>query len=253
MDGLSCLHELAAANRPVGTRELARLMGLHVTRVNRLLKGFAHLGFARLGFARQTLDRKYLPGPGMHVLTALSVAGDPLIIRGVPLLERLRATLEPRLALALGVLWHRHVAYLYFEGPTRPRQGHLAVRSTFTFPALRSSIGRASLAYEPPSLLSQHFPCPGGLAPFTDREQLDTAFASVRCLGQAHVNAEESGYSPSLAVALGTPKPYVAIAIIGDTVLQRSEHYLPRLSVLATELHSGIDAMPVVPALERRG
>ena len=65
---------------------MARQLGLEPTRVNRLLKTLAHLGMAR-----QDPDRKYLPGPAMHVLSALSLFGSGLIRRAIGPLESLVA------------------------------------------------------------------------------------------------------------------------------------------------------------------
>src|SRR3954470_11988766 len=89
IDGLSVLQALAVSNEPVGGRALARQLGLEPTRVNRLLKTLAHLGMAR-----QDPDRKYLPGPAMHVLSALSLFGSGLIRRGIAPLESLHPLAE---------------------------------------------------------------------------------------------------------------------------------------------------------------
>src|SRR5687768_12021147 len=68
IDGISVLQALATSEEPVGSRELARRLGLENTRVNRLLKTLA-----AIGMAEQNVVRKYSPGPGMHVLAAQSL------------------------------------------------------------------------------------------------------------------------------------------------------------------------------------
>src|SRR5690348_18426155 len=68
IDGIATLQALATSSEPAGCRELARRLGIDATKVNRLLKTLAYLGIAR-----QTADRKYAPGPGMHVLAAQSL------------------------------------------------------------------------------------------------------------------------------------------------------------------------------------
>jgi len=46
INGLTCLQELIASPSLVGSRELARRLGLEPTRVNRLLGTLAQLGLA---------------------------------------------------------------------------------------------------------------------------------------------------------------------------------------------------------------
>ena len=76
---------------------MARQLGANPTRVNRLLKTLAYLGIAR-----QTANRKYTPGPGMHVLAAQSLFASGLIRRAMPVLEDLRRFGH---TVAMGVLF----------------------------------------------------------------------------------------------------------------------------------------------------
>src|SRR5262245_29763060 len=84
IDGLACLQALASSSEAVGNRELARALGLEPTRVNRLLKTLAHLGLAE-----QDAQRRYRPGPAIHVLAAQSLFGSKLIRRAIGPLEEL--------------------------------------------------------------------------------------------------------------------------------------------------------------------
>ena len=116
IDGLACLQALAGTSGAVGCRELGRRLGLETTRVNRLLKTLAALGLAAQG-----QDRKYRPGPGIHVLAAQALFGSGLLRRAIDPLEDLHRF---GLTVALGVLWRDHVAYLYHAEagmPARPR------------------------------------------------------------------------------------------------------------------------------------
>lgn len=136
MDGLTCLQALAGYGVPIGVRELARQHGLEPTRVQRLLKTLAHLGLAE-----QTADRKYRPGPGIHVLAAQSLFGSGLLRRAIGPLESLAGF---GLIVALGVRWRDQVAYLYHAPPgTRSVD---AVGRTGLFPATRSAIGLVLLS-----------------------------------------------------------------------------------------------------------
>ena len=109
IDGIRTLQALASAPEPVRCRELARQLGADTTRVNRLLKTLAYMGIVR-----QTSDRKYAPGPGMHVLAAQSLFASGLIRRALPELERLRRFGH---TVAMGVLWNDSVSYLFHAPP----------------------------------------------------------------------------------------------------------------------------------------
>lgn len=136
IDGLAVLQGLAVANEPVGSREMARRLGLEPTRVNRLLKTLA-----ALGLARQEPDRRYVPGPGMHVLSVQALYGSGLVRRAMPILAELHQT---GLTVALGVLWRAKVCYLFHATPGRsPAEGWSA---TGLFPAHHSAVGLPLLA-----------------------------------------------------------------------------------------------------------
>jgi DNA-binding IclR family transcriptional regulator len=132
LDGLLCLEALAVAGEGVGTRALARQLGLHPVRVNRLLKSLAEKGFAR-----QDADRRYMPGPAFHVLAALATHGSGLLRRALPHLQAL--AVSQNATVALGVLWRDQVCYLYHgDARTPPAE---ALGRTQLHPAATSSIG----------------------------------------------------------------------------------------------------------------
>lgn len=241
IDAMTCLQTLVANAGAVGNRELARQMGLNITRVNRLLKTMAHVGMVR-----QTPQRKYLPGPGMHVLTALALGGDPLLTAGVPLLEaELRAMPETQ-ALAFGMLWQRHVAYLFHcpggdgaDGSSRRER--VAVRSHNIFPAARSSIGRVLLAHEEASYLDRFYATTEDLEPYPTRAELDGELAPIRDARFAYASAELTRSEGSVAVPVGATgdRPYAGVAIAGvkpDEV----DGTVERLKSLASRLDEAI-------------
>lgn len=136
IDGLACLQAVAAADTPLGVRELSRQLELEPTRVNRLLKTLAHLGMTE-----QDQQRKYRTGPGIHVLAAQSLFASGLLRKAAEQLENLRSLGH---IVALGVLWRDQVSYLYHAEPgISSVQG---VARTGLFPATSSSIGMALLA-----------------------------------------------------------------------------------------------------------
>lgn len=136
IDGIACLQLLAGATEPIGTREVARQLGLETTRVSRLLKTLAHMGLLE-----QDDKRKFGPGPGVHVLAAQCLRGSNLLRRALPVLESIQ---RKRFALALGVLWQDKVCYLYYANHgTRAAD---AIGHAHFFPAHESGIGLAILA-----------------------------------------------------------------------------------------------------------
>jgi DNA-binding IclR family transcriptional regulator len=196
IDGLGVLQALASSGRAVGSRELAKMLDLEPTRANRLLKTLA-----ALGIAQQTPDRRYEPGPGMHVLSAQSLYGSGLIRKAMPHLADLH-----RLGylVALGVLWRDQVCYLYHATPDmRPE---MALGRAGLYPAERSGLGLV--------LLAQGEPLPSG--------ELGKRLRRVREQGYARIQIRH-GVS-TLAVPLGNPA-YAAIGLSG----QISSQQTPRL------------------------
>ena len=135
-NGLACLQAIVSAGRPLGSREVSRLLGLEHTRVNRLLGTLA-----ALGLASKTPERKYQPGHGIHVLAAQSLRGSGLLAAALP---HLRPLLDNYLALALGVLWRKNVCYLIHCHPGRPLEEGIGTLAPY--PAVKSSIGTVLLA-----------------------------------------------------------------------------------------------------------
>lgn len=136
IDGLACLQALAGGDGPVGSRELARQLGLEPTRVNRLLKTLA-----AVGLAQQDERRKYHPGPGIHVLAAQALHGSRLLRDALPALESLHPL---GLGVAMGVLWRDRVAYLYHWSPGLTSAQ--SIGRSGLFPAVESGLGLALLA-----------------------------------------------------------------------------------------------------------
>jgi DNA-binding IclR family transcriptional regulator len=134
--GIDCLLALASAEQPVGSREMARRLGEEHTRVNRLLGTLAHLGLAE-----RTADRKYTPGPGVHLLAAMSLRGSKLLKTALPHIRDLMERTRER--IALGVLWRDHVCYLFHGGPDEPMEAAIAPETLC--PATQSSIGMVLL------------------------------------------------------------------------------------------------------------
>ena len=194
ISGIACLQTLVSAERPLGSRELARLLGEEPTRVNRLLGTLASLGLAE-----QAPDRRYRPGPAVHVLAAQSLHGSALLSCALPELRALRQVRDSAgepLTVALGVLWNLRVSFLVHARPGQPLEE--AIGSHEAHPFDNSSIGVVLAAY-------QHGG-PGGSAPaaaepaLVERlERLRPVLEHVRLDGAARLTF------PSGAVSLGVP------------------------------------------------
>lgn len=208
----------------MGSREMARALGLESTRCNRLLKTLAHLGIAQQNSAKQ-----YVPGPGMHVLAAQAMFGSGLLQRAIGPLESLRAH---RMSVAMGVLWRDDVSYLYHSSPgDKPSD---AIGRVGLFPATRSGIGLALLARLPVAeirTLYRQKPIPH----FADGvESLLKTLARVRERGYATIEPFEGQPTQSIAVALDGES--VAIALSGKFAEQDYARLSSALQSAAAEI-----------------
>lgn len=216
IDGLGVLQALASGGGAIGVREMARRMGLEATRAGRLLQTLAHLGLAR-----QDAERRYAPGPGLHVLAAQAVFGSGLLRRALPVLGELHGL---GLTVALGVLWRTRVCYLYHCDPTGdPLAG---VGRVGLFPAHRSSIGLVMLAAMSDAEVRRLYRggenqevTPIGIDGAAEPERADVAellaeLAVVRRERYGLVGPLPPSVHRSLAVCVGQP-PEAALAVAG--------------------------------------
>lgn len=206
--GLEVLHALCGAEGPIGSRELSRRLGMEHTRVNRLLGTMA-----TLGLAERTVDRRYRPGPAVHVLAASGLRSSGLLQAALPAIRALHAD---GFAAALGVLWRDQVCYLYHGRPNQPLERGLAGHQLY--PAAWSSIGTVLQA------------------------QTDPALAAVKAAGWAWVVPPNSPNGGSLAVPVGVP----VVASLAIIPVDRSDpaRYVPRLLAAAAEVTAALMPAP---------
>jgi DNA-binding IclR family transcriptional regulator len=235
IDGFATLQALATAPEPVGNRELARRLGFEPSRVNRLLKTLAYLALAR-----QTSDRKYCPGPGMHVLSAQSLFASGLIQRALPALEKLRRFGH---TVALGVLWRDNVSYL-FHAPPGMDSAH-ALGRVGLYPATSGGIGIALLAeFEDDDLAElyanieiPHFP--RGI------ESLLETVRQVRRDGFAKVEVGQDPIRHTIAMSVGSPV-HSAIGVSGRIANKDVNAIVDALCSAASEIDApSNNAMPL--------
>lgn len=221
IDGFTCLQALAAASQPVAMSQLARELGIEPTRMNRILKTLAYVGLAM-----QTANRKYTCGPGIHVLAAQSLFASGLLHRALPELNALRQ--QVGLGVAMGMLWHDRVSYLYHASLQSPENPIARVGS---FPATKSGIGMALLAAQSDESIRQVY---GSMAeihgPYENLEALLTQIQQIRSDGYAFIQSGTIAPTYTMAVTVGSP----AYCAIGVADLSASDDLVTCLQLLRT-------------------
>jgi len=222
MDGLRLLEALAARAQPVACTDLAKELGMELTRVNRLVKTLHHKGFAH-----RDRSRKYGPGAGLLVLSAATLNTLGLFRDGLAALQELR---EEKLVTAMGVLWRDRVSYFYHWSPGQSLEE--AVGRMELFPATRSSIGLALLASHEDSEVRALFgrgPIPG----FKGWADLKRALDAARRDGCAVMANADGGVS--IGVPVGVP-PFAGVALSGARGAKEIARLTARLKDLALRI-----------------
>ncbi len=205
--------------RPIGTRELGRRLNLEHTGVNRLMGTLA-----AIGLAEKTADCKYQAGPGIHILAAQSLQSSRLLACALPYI---RTLMDENLLVSLGVLWRKHVCYL-FHGDNRNTLEN-GIGASKPFLAFKSSIGTAILASMDRSM-AQRLMLQG-----PDRLSKD----EMNLLNRRVNDTIRNGYSmvthnpasTTIAVAIGKPAiAGLAFANINLLKIKDKRGYIKRLS-----------------------
>lgn len=111
VSGFDILQDVISAGTALGSREVARRMNMEHSRANRILGTLA-----AAGMLQQTADSKYIPGPGLHALSALSLHASGLLPAALPVLEGLH---RQGATVALGTLWRDTIVYLLHANPNQ--------------------------------------------------------------------------------------------------------------------------------------
>jgi DNA-binding IclR family transcriptional regulator len=218
INGIECLQRVVNAGEPIGSREVARRMGLTHTRVNRLLGTLAHIGLLD-----RDSERKYRPGPALHALAAQSMMASRLLPSALPSLLKLRSE---GYTVALGTLWEGKVCFLFHERPWQSVEE--AILRHELWPAQLTSLGVALLARQPgpPKLIPAPEAAAARLLPGHE-PKVTVPFA--RKHGYAVLRFV--GNIVSVGVAMGTP-PIAGIAVSGQQI---GEEFVPEI---AQKLHA---------------
>ena len=224
IDGVTCLQLLAGSKHPLGVHEIARQLDLEPTRVHRLLRTLGHMGLLR-----QDASRKFVPGPGVHVLAAQCLYGSRLIHAALPVLESLRG--EKKFIVAMGVLWRDKVSYLYHAGPDTPAMQGLGRAALY--PAVQSGLGLAMLALKTPAELKTTL---GGAA----GPEAKALIADARTHGYG-CSAYRDGRVRSLAVAIADEG--AALGFSGVFTDRQIPRMVRTLSRAVDDIRSNLEAM----------
>jgi len=217
IDGIRCLQYLVSSGRAIGCRELARLMGINTTRVNRLL-----MTMASIGLTMQDEQRRYLPGPGIHALAAQAIRGSELFSRALPRLERQ----APRdIVVALGVLWEDQIIYIWHSVPGS--QTTQALAGFHMLPAWCSVIGMSLLAAESDEAL---------MARFTPEQWQSLAPHIAQQRERGNVVWHHDDGEVSMALPLGVHQAALAFAGMWDITEETIQSRLQELNALAARL-----------------
>jgi DNA-binding IclR family transcriptional regulator len=210
IDGIDILESVLGSNHEVGGRELARELNLNRTRVNRLLMTLAHKGLLH-----RTDTGKYLPGPGIHIMAALSQQGSGLLAATMP---HARNWWSRGFSFTLGILWQGRLCHVLHARPELPFESNIGGHGLI--PIHESTTGLA-LAMQNTQLKASliQLPLPANVA--------------VKNLTQVFKAAQKQGYvqlpfhdgTVSIGIALGNP----ALAGIAVSQKQLQNQAIPEI------------------------
>lgn len=224
IDGIRCFQELTTSERPLGTKELSERLGLNMIKVNRLLRTLKSIGMAE-----QNQQKKYRPGPVVHVLAAQSFHSSALFRAATHV--AIRHPYDDR-TLAIGILWKDAVVYMYHAlAGQNPAEG---LGGYHLYNASQSSIGKALLAEMDGEELEQ---CVAGWSP-EDRAGLSEIIAEIRRQGFA-CQRDAAGRINNIAATFQVGGARAGIAFT-DLVIEDGEveRYVAELRTLIGEIES---------------
>jgi len=228
INGLACLQAVVTSDKPVGSREVARLLTLEHTRVHRLLGTLCHLGVVE-----KTAARKFRPGPGLHVLSAQSLRGSGLLGAAIPHLQPLA---KEKLTIAMGVLWGNHVCYLiHTRVGQRPERG---IGGHALYPAHESIMGPPLLAQKTDEELRElYFGDDEPAISDENFEKLMDEVSDVRELGYCY-RRNDTGKA-AIAFSVCDP-PIASISVTGPIGSRRVPRLIETLGAIAEAITADV-------------
>ncbi len=224
IDGMEVLQLLASVGRPMSGIEISKELSIEKTKVNRILKTLAFLGFTM-----PSSNRKYSLGPAIHVLSAQLLHGSGLIKNALKYLIELT---DLNVVVAMGVLWHDKVTYIYHWLPgLLPTDG---LGRMDLFPATQSSIGLALLAEKSDEEIARIIKLDEKISGQASKEEFLSAIQFVRTEGYAKALFENH---QSIGIRLGNPG-YAAIALAHIENKRPMQEYLKILKEKAAMIEA---------------
>lgn len=230
--GIQCLQHLVSAGGPIGSREVARRLGLTHTRVNRLLGTLAYMGLLE-----RDAERRYRPGPGLHALAAQSMMASGLLPAALPMMKQLRSD---GYTVALGTVWDGQVCYLFHERPGQSIEE--AILRHELWPADHSTIGVALLAARGEPLPEMPSPPRDARVTLLPGQDIQTTVAEARKRGYAALKFENDVVS--IGVTIGRP-PVAGLAISSRHI---GDEFIPEIAKRLHKAAAEIDARIHAPA-----
>jgi DNA-binding IclR family transcriptional regulator len=212
--GLECLQHIVGAGAAIGSREVARRMGMTHTRVNRLLGTLAYMGLLE-----KDADRRYRPGPGLHALAAQSMMASRLLPSALPVLTGLG---RDGYTVALGTLWNGQVCYLFHERPGQSVED--AILRHELWPADHSTVGIAILAARDDETSAMPAPPQDAQVTLLPGQDISVTVAAARKTGYATLSFDDDVIS--IGVAVGSP-PIAGLAVSGRHL---GEKFIPEIA-----------------------
>jgi DNA-binding IclR family transcriptional regulator len=209
IEGMRVLQWVMNAAEPCRVVDIARELGLELTRAHRLLRTLT-----ALGFLQHTPGRRYMRGAAVPILASQAMHASGFVQQIVPVLHDLLK--KTGMLVAYGLLWERSVSYLFHA---RPGVGiEKAIAGHDVLPATHSRIGLAILSQmderEVVALYKGH-----DTAPFGSINDLLAKLRRYREAGfaydKSHAKDKETP-KKERSLALTVPgNPHAAIALAG--------------------------------------
>ncbi|HCE43031.1 MAG TPA: hypothetical protein DET40_05750 [Lentisphaeria bacterium] len=196
---IEVLQEVLSQPKPVGSRELSRILKEEHTRVSRILGTLF-----KEGFLSKTEKKKYYAGPGIHVLAAQAIHNSSLLRIALPELRKLK---DDRHTVALAVLWKDSICYLVHSRPHQTLEE--GIGSHEIYPARKSSLGIM--------LMAKNFPRGGKF-----NYELENEDKIKEAEANGYARLDYKGGTVSLAVPICDPP----IAAIGSSINRPSRKEL---------------------------
>jgi DNA-binding IclR family transcriptional regulator len=232
MDAVRVLQAVTFHSRPVSASEIARDLDVDVTRAHRLLRTLS-----MLGMTFQSRDKRFSPGPGMHVLAAQSLLNSDLAFCARGPLDQLHR--DTGLEVAMGMLWQDYVSYIYHAAPDTPLDA--APGNVSIFPASYSSLGRILMSALPETqvrLIYAHRPIVGYES--SGIEALLADLAAARTAGYSRVLRKTDTGRVTIAIQVPS-RPFAAVGVGGDMEDSRTEAIVERLREAARQIDRALE------------